>query len=256
MADIQYGVSDYINLDWSEIKGTLPANHFLITEKIISDFLIPDNISPNKFINNYAVAKLSMGELLMAENKRFAPFKKKITESLNFYIYENIVERPLGFPTWFISCYPDIVRWIDSNEELVLASSPFTEFDTTCLDIHKYLKTRYLRQIVNFYITKTNSTLECKIDTFEEHEIKVKKNGAALRKAELKERIEQNKEHEKRRLQGVVKAKHDAQRLQDQEEIYKQKNYSGTNNVVRVVFFAILIYMMYWIFFVPHISSN
>lgn len=240
MPQIENELTNFINVEWSEIKGKLPAKHFLKSDGIISDFLIPDNISPNKFINNYTVAKLSMGELLVAENTAFDPFKKKITESLNFYIYENIVDRPLGYPTWFISCYPDIVHWVSSNGELLRTRSPFREFNNTCLDSQQYLKPRYLRQIVDFYITKTNSALECKMDRDDAYKIQRLKDYKILTKEDENRRLAKIKEDEKRKLEITI---NNAPRIEEERQIEFGDSWLGITLAVIAVF---LLFYLTW----------
>ena len=49
-------IEKYKHMNWGNVRSDLPANHVL--KKNVTTFFIPDNISPEKFLNNYEVAIL------------------------------------------------------------------------------------------------------------------------------------------------------------------------------------------------------
>lgn len=225
----------YKNLNWHEIEERLALND---NYKIIDRFFLRDNISQKKFMNNFTVAKLSMGELLIKVNSRTTPFKMDITKSLNFFIYEKFVDRPLGYPTWFISCYPEIVHWCNSNPEILQTTFPFKILDYSCLDSQKYLKPFYLRQIIKFYVTKINSNLECQMDEVECD--KFNRDVAAKKRiVEAKERLE---EIELDKINESERVSNEALILENEREEKKEKIILFIVSVVLAVPMLMLIY--------------
>lgn len=126
-------------------------------DKIVLDFLVPDNINPTKFHANLVV--LSRGGLpVIDEDPVINP-----TPSLEkFY---NPVARPLGFPNWFIIAYPDVASWVreQGNMQSFFRKIFGKVTEDQLLDEEQYLKCEYLRGLVDAYREGIADRLECGI---------------------------------------------------------------------------------------------
>lgn len=123
--------------------------------EIIKTFLIPDNISIEKFRANGCFI-FNRGFLL--END------EKISPTLSAKKLSSPLDRPTAYPQWFLCAYPDIVTYfmtrVEDDEDIFLnALGNIPELELFDSDHH--IKSNYLRTLVNTYCTKTGRILEC-----------------------------------------------------------------------------------------------
>lgn len=122
---------------------------------IAADFLIPDNIIPIKFNVNWSVL-LDPHSHAPNRHRQSGP-----TPSLEkFY---SVVDRPPGFPKWFLAAYPDVASWVSEQENM---QSFFHKIfgkvaEDQLLDGEQYLKREYLRGLVDTYRKNIADRLEC-----------------------------------------------------------------------------------------------
>jgi hypothetical protein len=129
---------------------------------IIDNFFKPDMISAVKFFDNYNF-------LTDKINFQFEDKAKRNSPSINYFEYE--VERPLGYKTWFIAAYPDVVYWYRKNMEKVREYSQFADFfdDEDSDDWENrfmengIFKFDILKRFVHFYKNAVNAKLECSV---------------------------------------------------------------------------------------------
>jgi len=124
-------------------------------DRIVLDFLIPDNIDLQKFRTNQIV--LSRGGLPIIDENPVA----KPTPSLEkFY---NPFARPPGFPAWFLVAYPDVASWVSGQEDMPSFFHKFVGEVTKdqLLDKEQHLRHEYLRSLVDIYRRGVTDRLEC-----------------------------------------------------------------------------------------------
>jgi hypothetical protein len=146
-------------------------------KEMIEEFLIPAGISPNLFKNNLTWLE-SNGMPITLEQHRISP-----TRSAK--IFRRAVDRPTGYPIWFLAAFPDVADWastvaeeasvfvneVNSKEQLAaidLKDSLYARYMTVypgdlieAPDGH--LSSNYLKNLTEFYSKAMGRKYECSI---------------------------------------------------------------------------------------------
>lgn len=127
-------------------------------EKNIKKFLEQDNIDMSKFLANSEIIKNGTKEIYQATAKLYN--QKDISNNATKTIcwMANILNQPLGYSKWFMTAYPDVVKWFSDLEDkkiIPIIGNSTPDF----MDNAGYLKLPILRKIVDTY--KTIHDLEC-----------------------------------------------------------------------------------------------
>lgn len=146
--------------EWEEFKNQkidILANEKESIIEMIDQFMIPDNINVTKFVANYMILKNGSREIYSASSKlnNEPDLSNEGTFSIEFF---SPIDRPLGYPLWFIAGYPDVVKWFsDLEEEKIISIVGNLTQDSADEDGH--LKLFVLRKMVDAY--KLTNELEC-----------------------------------------------------------------------------------------------
>ncbi len=121
-------------------------------------FLEVDNIDQIKYLANLHIMKnnsINIYKATLNINKQ---------EDLSDYCTKTIewmaspLNQPIGYPTWFMVAYPDVIRWfsdLEDNEIISVIGEPTLDL----LNENSNFKLPILRKIVDSY--KNISVLEC-----------------------------------------------------------------------------------------------
>jgi len=109
---------------WEDLFNSSEAEGLSIASKEdieqIIDILIADKIDPQAFLSNLETLLLgglpSINDFFGVGEKK----KHKPTESVSHFTF--IANRPLGAPLWFLAAYPDVMVWLDEQEEKYIKS--------------------------------------------------------------------------------------------------------------------------------------
>jgi len=125
--------------------------------QIVGNFLIPDDISPNKFRANWIALFRHGVPSLLDDGENVNP-----TPSLQ--MFSLVTNRPLGYPEWFLAAYPDVASWVTTSveEDEETFSNIFGNIsDDELLDGEGRIKGEFLRTLIDTYCMETGRTLEC-----------------------------------------------------------------------------------------------
>lgn len=125
-------------------------------KQIVSNFLIPDNISPNKFLANWIALFRHWSPSRLDDGQNVNP-----TPSLQMFSF--VTNRPLGYPEWFLAAYPDVASWVTAcvEEDENVFREIFDNISEDPLLDNRRLKDRYLRTLIDTYRKETGRRLEC-----------------------------------------------------------------------------------------------
>ena len=127
-------------------------------EKDIIQFLEQDNILMAKFLANSEIIKNETKEIYQATARSHNQndISGNATETIHWIAL--IYNQPLGYAKWFMTAYPDVVKWFSDLEEgkiISIIGNPTPNY----MDDHNNFKLPILRKIVDAY--KTINNLEC-----------------------------------------------------------------------------------------------
>lgn len=127
-------------------------------EKDIKDFLEQDNIDISKYLANSEIIKNKTKEIYQATARLHN--QNDISDNATETIYWMALthNQPLGYAKWFMTAYPDVVKWFSDlkEEEIIpIIGNPMEEY----MDENNNFKLSVLRKIVDAY--KSSSNLEC-----------------------------------------------------------------------------------------------
>jgi len=127
-------------------------------QESIQKFLIEDNLDPKKVSSNWEIIK----------NETVAIYKASLGLTGEIDLSQDVtptiewaaspLNQPPAFPIWFLSAYPDVVKYFSNLEDEDM-KAVFGELDETALDDEGSLKMQVLRSIVNDF--KVKHKLEC-----------------------------------------------------------------------------------------------
>jgi len=135
--------------------------------QIATSFFIPDNISPSKFrANSIELVRSPMiDQLLDADDTtERTPSMQRLS---------SVGNRPIGYPEWFLAGYPDVVLWAadmfspmrvsrnEIDENLSRRTFGSIRDENELLDGDRFIKHRYLRELIKAYRENTGRNLEC-----------------------------------------------------------------------------------------------
>lgn len=136
--------------EWSEF---VHSNDDL--KKIALKFFLPDEIRFTNFIGNYTALKNESDEIISYQGNKLIP---NTTSSIKKLL--SPLDRPIGYPQWFVASYPDVVVWIanlsESEQENLLGNLSENDFDH-----ERMIKPNFLRHLVEIYRYRTKKKLEC-----------------------------------------------------------------------------------------------
>ena len=127
-------------------------------DKDIKQFLEQDKIDIVKFLANSEIIKSETKEIYQALMKLHNrdDVSKDATETIHWMAL--VYNQPLGYSKWFMTAYPDVVKWFSDLEEekiISIIGNPTQDY----IDGHNNFKLPILRKIVDSY--KTTASLEC-----------------------------------------------------------------------------------------------
>ena len=127
-------------------------------EKDIKEFLEQDNIDMSKFLANSEIIKNETKEIHQATARLHNQndISGKAIETIHWMAL--IYNQPLGYAKWFMTAYPDVVKWFsDLKEEKIISiiGNPTQDY----MDENDNFKLPILRKIVGAY--KNTNSLEC-----------------------------------------------------------------------------------------------
>ncbi len=127
-------------------------------EKDIKKFLTQDNINMTKFLTNSEIIKNETKEIYQATAKLHNQNDISDNAMETIYWMASILNQPLGYSKWFMTAYPDVIKWFSNLEEekiISIIGNPTFDF----MDDNSNFKLPILRKIVDTY--KTIHNLEC-----------------------------------------------------------------------------------------------
>ena len=124
----------------------------------IKKFLEHDGINEFKFLANSEIIKNETKEIYKATIR--INNQNDISDSATKTIHwmALIYNQPLGYAKWFMTAYPDVVKWfsnLEDREIISIIGNPTPDF----MDDNSNFKLLILRKIVDAY--KTINNLEC-----------------------------------------------------------------------------------------------
>ncbi len=146
------------NLNWDATSFANSNNP--LYKSIIKDFFKPDKISTTKFGNNLEIAQATWEKMIFNKNELD---KIQITPTMHFY--KDVMDRPLGYPDWFLAGYPDVAYWLSQNIEQLQYQRPFNAFSEKkeYFIENGFVKPNVLRIAINYYKQNINDKLECSV---------------------------------------------------------------------------------------------
>jgi len=124
----------------------------------IKKFLEQDEINMSRFIANSEIMKHETKEIYQATARLYS--KDDISDNATKTIFwmASILNQPLGYSVWFMTAYPDVVKWFSElDEEKIISIVGNLTQDSA--DEEDHLKLSVLRKIVDAY--KVDYFLEC-----------------------------------------------------------------------------------------------
>lgn len=155
--------------------------------KQIIEMLIADKIDPQIFLSNLEV--LLRGGMPSFNDFLGTEEKPKTTNSISYFT--SIVDRPMGTPLWFLAGYPDVMHWLNTQQEKYIKShnrdhdgwetemSKLFGLDTEDENINENqimnsdgkLRTKYYNNLIKHYKETTKKNLEVSVDENSENNI-------------------------------------------------------------------------------------
>ena len=128
-----------------------------LMEEIVK-FLEYDGIDMSKYSANSEIMKNETKEIYQATTELYNQndISDNATETIQWVA--SVLNQPLGFYRWFMTAYPDVVKWFSNlDEEMVISiiGNPTKDY----MDENNKLKLPILRKIVDAY--KISNKLEC-----------------------------------------------------------------------------------------------
>ena len=127
-------------------------------EEDIKKFLEQDAINMTKFLANSEIIKNETKEIYQATARLHNQndISDNATETIHWMA--SIYNQPLGYAKWFMTAYPDVVKWFSDLEEekmISIIGNPTVDY----MDDNDKFKLPFLRRIVDAY--KNTNNLEC-----------------------------------------------------------------------------------------------
>lgn len=127
-------------------------------EKDIKQFLEQDNIDMIKFLANSEIIKNETKEIYQATARLHNQKDESNNATKTIHWMALFYNQPLGYSKWFITAYPDVVKWFSNLEEeeiVFIIGSPTLDY----MDENNNFKLSILRKMVDAY--KIINKLEC-----------------------------------------------------------------------------------------------
>jgi|SRR3989344_5928620 len=127
-------------------------------KKDVKQFLEQDNIDMTKFLANSEIIKNETKEIYQATAKLHNQKDKSDNATKTIHWMALIYNQPLGYSKWFMTAYPDVVKWFSNLEDEKIVSiigNPSPDY----MDKNSNFKLPTLRKIVEAY--KIIDNLEC-----------------------------------------------------------------------------------------------
>lgn len=131
------------------------------TDYMIGDivkFLEQDNIDMSKYLANSEIIKNGTKEIYQATAKLYNQNDISDNATKTIHWMAKIYNQPLGYSKWFMTAYPDVVKWLSDLEDkkiISIVGIPTPDY----MDDHGNFKLPILRKIVDAY--KIINNLEC-----------------------------------------------------------------------------------------------
>lgn len=129
-----------------------------IMQEDVKNFLEKDNIDMSKFLANSEIIKYETKEMYQATARLHSQndISDNATETIHWMAL--VYNQPLGYPRWFMTAYPDVIKWFSNLEEekiISIIGNPTQEY----MDEGNHFKLPILRKLVDDY--KNFNKLEC-----------------------------------------------------------------------------------------------
>jgi hypothetical protein len=131
-------------------------------KEIITVFMIPDKISPIKFMANYQALSLDeIDSMIFGEEN-----DDNVQPSPSFKKLPGVINRSPYWPNWFLAGYPDVANWIMAKLHQdplgIMKKLGYSAEKMKAMDPNNSQTTNhFLRAIIDLYRSETNNDLEC-----------------------------------------------------------------------------------------------
>ena len=124
----------------------------------VKKFLEQDNINMSKFLANSEIIKNETKKIYQdtARLHNQIDISDNATETIHWMAL--IYNQPLGYSKWFMTAYPDVIKWFSGLEEEKIISI-IGNLTSDYMDDHDKFRLPILRKIVDAY--KIINNLEC-----------------------------------------------------------------------------------------------
>ncbi len=128
-------------------------------ENDIKEFLERDSVDMSSFLANSEIIKNETKEIYQATARLHGQNDISDNATKTIHWMALIYNQPLGYAKWFITAYPDVVKWFSNlDEERIISviGNPTPDY----MDNNHNFKLPILRKIVDAY--KAINNLECR----------------------------------------------------------------------------------------------
>lgn len=134
---------------------------------MIKHCLVPDKINPMRiscnliFLSHLGMPSFSVVNIIRLVS-RFLPdeYDEEFDPTPSARGFADVKSRPIVFPIWFFSAYPDVARWI--KEKALQDKNSVEGIFDRYLSHGLIIKTHHLRVLIDTYRSETGQTLECR----------------------------------------------------------------------------------------------
>ena len=121
---------------------------------VIRGFFIPYKISLLKFSLNKEYYENPHTVIFYNNDKHIAPSLKKIME--------NQFDIAMGYPSWFIIAFPDVVLWVMQGDGFEIINKRFKNLTDDEIGDGNHIRPNLLNDTIKLYQSNTSKPLECK----------------------------------------------------------------------------------------------
>ena len=153
----KYGklINDDKLVTWNELLNDANVKMSDEHQNMIREFTIPYKISPLKWMLNNGYYKDPLPADFHYNHMHIAPTLKILKENPSYIA--------MGYPSWFIICFPDVAYWAMIGNGNAIIKSNFKKIEEKDLIDGNHIRKKWLNEIIKLYQESTRKTLECQI---------------------------------------------------------------------------------------------
>jgi hypothetical protein len=152
-------------------RGPLASNELPQEMKqVIEKFLIPSGISPDLFSQNFMWLE-HHGEPKLTT-------QQDLTPTLSAKVFRRPMDRPFGYPLWFLAAFPDVAEWASTLSEEACLGQSRSQVDLRANLYERYmtlypgvqiegadgrLSSAFLKNLTEFYSQVMGRKFECSL---------------------------------------------------------------------------------------------